>query len=192
MAGHELIAAQLAILAARLPAEAVEELADGLHQAYEDQLRRHGDPDIAAQTAIAEFGDAETVTAAFVRASPWRRTAMTLLATAPIMAAVWAATLVTGQAWTWPLPTPVKVLYGVALLTVVGMLITATLLPRAYQQTRVAVIVSASGLILLDGLMMIGALHFTTGPAWPLAAAIPASLIRVLAVVRALPSMLAR
>ncbi|MFG1969088.1 hypothetical protein ACGFJC_07180 [Nonomuraea fuscirosea] len=191
MAGHELIAAQLGILAVRLPAEAVEELADGLHEAYADQLRRHGDPDVAARAAIAEFGDAETVTAAFVRVSPWRRTALMLLATGPILAALWAATLITGQAWAWPLPTPVKVLYGVALLTVVGLLLAAALRPRVYRRTRLTVIAGALGLILLDGLMMTTALHFSTGPVWPLAAAVPASLIRLLAVVRALPPMLA-
>ncbi|MGW0196388.1 hypothetical protein [Nonomuraea sp. NPDC003201] len=189
MAGHELIAAQLDILAARLPAEAVEELADGLYEAYEDQQRRHGDPDVAARAAIAEFGDAETIMTAFGRASPWRRTALTLLVTRPIMAAIWAATLIAGQAWTWPVHTPIKVLYGVALLTVAGLLIAAALYPRAYHRTRVIVIAGALGLILLDGLMVTGALRFSTGPVWPLAAAIPASVIRVLAVVRGLPAM---
>jgi hypothetical protein len=63
MAGHPLIAAELEALAQRLPSQAVEELADGLAEAYEYQLHEHGDPAAAARAAIAAFGDADTVTA---------------------------------------------------------------------------------------------------------------------------------
>lgn len=60
MAGHHLIDAQLTVLATRLPAQAVEELADGLLEAYEARLA-DADPDVAARAAIAEFGDADTI-----------------------------------------------------------------------------------------------------------------------------------
>jgi hypothetical protein len=108
MAGHELIAAQLDILARRLPAQAVQELADGLAEAYEAQLAALGDPGAAARAAITEFGDAEVITAAFVRDSPWRRTAMALLATGPVMAALWAVTLISARMWTWPIAPPLR------------------------------------------------------------------------------------
>ncbi|GAA2208275.1 hypothetical protein GCM10009850_037330 [Nonomuraea monospora] len=191
MAGHELISAQLNILAERLPARAVEELADGLHESYEHHLRRHGDPGAAARAAIAEFGDAEAVTAAFVRASPWRRMALTLLATGPVMAAIWATALVSGQAWAWPLPAPVKILYGLALLTAVGVLAASALATHAYRQTRGAVTGAALGLILLDLSMVISVLALSPGPVWPVAIAVPASLLRILAVGRMLPAALA-
>jgi hypothetical protein len=88
MAEHELISTQLNILAVRLPAPAVDELADGLYEAYETQLAEHRDPDAAAHLALAQFGDADTVTAAFIRHSPWRRTALALLATGPLIGAL--------------------------------------------------------------------------------------------------------
>ena len=48
MTDHPLIATQLDVLAARLPTQSVDELADGLRQTYADQLTRQGDPDAAA------------------------------------------------------------------------------------------------------------------------------------------------
>ncbi len=191
MADHHLIAAQLHTLAARLPHQAVEELADGLHEAYDHHLRRHGDPDLAARQAIADFGDADTVTTAFVRASPWRRTALTLLATGPLMAAAWAPALITAHAWTWPIPLPIKALYGLALLTVAALLATATLTRRTYHRTRTATIAATSGLIVLDGLMVTAATVTVTEPAWPMAVATTASVVRILATLRTLPTALA-
>ncbi|QFY10162.1 hypothetical protein GBF35_29125 [Nonomuraea phyllanthi] len=188
MADHELISAQLAVLAARLPAQAVEELADGLQESYEHHLRCHGDSEVAARAAIAQFGDAEMITAAFVRASPWRRMNLALLATGPIMAAVWAAALLSGHAWDWPLPAPAKILYGVALLSAAIMLAFSALTTRNYRRMRRAVTSAAIGLILLDLVMMIAVLTLAPTLTWPMAIAIPASLLRVLAVGRTLPA----
>ncbi|GAA3814949.1 hypothetical protein GCM10022226_39720 [Sphaerisporangium flaviroseum] len=191
MAGHELISAQLDILGARLPAQAVDELADGLRESYEHHLSRHRDPEAAARAAIAEFGDAETVTAAFVHASPWRRLALKLLITGPIMAAVWATALLSGQAWAWPVPLPFKILYGLALVGVVGLLATAVMARHAYRRMRRAVTGAALALILLDLLMVTAVLTVSPGSLWPIAVAVPASLLRVLSVARTLPAAMA-
>lgn len=104
MAGHELIAAQISVLADRLPASAVEELVDGLQETYEARLDELQDPDAAARAAIAEFGDADTVTAAFFRQSPWRRVAVALLISGPFMGVAWGLSLVSTHAWNWPVP----------------------------------------------------------------------------------------
>ncbi|MEV0819955.1 hypothetical protein [Nonomuraea rubra] len=187
MAGHELIAAQIAVLARRLPAPAVEELSDGLEETYEAHLAELGDPDAAARAALAAFGDAETIAAAFVRASPWRRTARALLATGPLMAVIWAATLIAGQAWTWPIPWPVKLAFGVTLTAVAALLATAGLARGAYRRGRAATLAGMAGLVVLDGLMVTAALA-AAGWAWPTAAAISASVIRMVAAARALPA----
>ena len=188
MAGHNLITAQLDILAARLPAQTVQELADGLQEAYELHLDACGDPEQAARAAIAEFGDADTVTAAFLRESPWRRTALTLLLTGPLMAAIWAATLLTAGTWTWAVPFPAKLLYGAALVAIVCALVAVVREKRAYRRTRVAMIGSVLGLIVLDVLMLTVIAVMAPMPVWPMAVAVPASVIRILAVVRGLPA----
>ncbi|MFI6317565.1 permease prefix domain 1-containing protein [Nonomuraea sp. NPDC050556] len=191
MAGHELISAQLAILAARLPAQAVEELADGLHEAYEAQLDGH-DPDAAARAAIAEFGDAETITAAFFRDSPWRRMAVLLLATGPFMGLVWGLSLVSARAWNWPIPVGVRLTYGALLLAVAGTLLAVALERRAYRRARAATLAGAMGLMALDVAMLVAVVSVPSVALWPLLLAVPASLIRVLATLRALPPVLSR
>jgi hypothetical protein len=187
MACHELITAQLDILAARLPSQAVEELADGLEEAYERRLEEYGDSEMAAREAIAEFGDAETIMTAFFRYSPWRRTALVLLTTGPIMGAAWGTTLLTADAWAWPVPLPARILYGVALATIVTVLIVVIREKHAYRRTRPATIAGALGLIALDGLALIAIATMAPVPTWPMAIAVPASLIRILATVRGLP-----
>ena len=83
MAGHDLIDGYLTTLAARLPADAVDELADGLTETY----RRHLSTGVAARAAaaatVAEFGTPEVVVAAFVRQAPGRRLARLLLCWVP-------------------------------------------------------------------------------------------------------------
>ena len=56
---HEsgVIAEYLTALAAQLPTPVVEELADGLDQARQRYLREGLHPAVAADAAIAEFGD---------------------------------------------------------------------------------------------------------------------------------------
>ncbi|MFB4269662.1 hypothetical protein [Nonomuraea sp. GTA35] len=191
MAGHELIDAELALLARRLPNQAVEELADGLAEAYEAHLAALGEPGAAARAAIAEFGDAEVITAAFVRNSPWRRTAMALLATGPIMALLWGATLISAQMWTWPIAPPLRIAYGLALAATVLTLLGVVREKHAYRRTQSATLVAVSALILLDaGMLTAAVVSMPALPPWPLALAVPASLIRITLSVRALPPLL--
>jgi hypothetical protein len=192
VAGHELITAQLDILTTRLPPRAVEELADGLEEAYDRCLEVCGDPETAARAAIAEFGDADTVTAAFFHESPWRRTALALLATGPVMATAWGTALLTADAWTWPVPLSARILYGTALATIVALLVTVIREKHAYRRTRPVTVAAAVGLIILDGLALTMIATMATVPTWPLAIAVPASLIRILATIRALPTVLSR
>ncbi|HEX4811535.1 MAG TPA: hypothetical protein VFV66_02135 [Nonomuraea sp.] len=190
MAGHELIDAQLTLLARRLPAPAVEELADGLAEAYEAHLAALGEPDIAARAAIAEFGDADVITAAFVRVSPWRRTAMALLATGPIMALLWGPALISAQMWTWPITPPARIAYGLALAATVLILLSVVREKHAYRRTQTATLAAVIALILLDAGMLTAAAASVPLPPWPLALAALASLIRIIAAVRALPPLL--
>ena len=49
--------------------------------------------------------------AAFTRLSPARHAARRLLAAGPVVGGCWAAALITGRAWTWPVPATVRLLY---------------------------------------------------------------------------------
>ena len=194
MARHQLIAAQLATLTARLPAAAVCELvqlADGYDETFQTQLREHQSPDAAAAATIAQFGDADTITEAFVRHSPGRRLALRLLAPGPAMGLLRGATLVSQHAWNWPVPTPARVLYGAALLAVVATLIIALRDPRANRRTRLTTTGCAAGLLILDTLMLTAAAKLDAVPGWALSVAVAASLARITSVARALPAVLA-
>jgi hypothetical protein len=125
MPGPSLISDYLTVLSAQLPAEVVEELADGLDQTCHRYVRQGLDLDSAADAALAEFGEPDVVVAAFTRLSPARRAARRLLAAGPVAGACWAGALITGRAWTWPVPLAVRVLLGLVLIAVVGLLATA-------------------------------------------------------------------
>src|SRR5439155_14212061 len=77
VAGHHLIDGYVARIAGHLPAAVVDELADGLEATYERQLSDGLDVDTAAAATVAEFGDTDTVLAAFVEQSAGRRSART-------------------------------------------------------------------------------------------------------------------
>lgn len=123
MAEHPLIAAQLHSFHALLPGELAEELADGLHDTYQAQLDRVGDPDAAAHAAIIEFGDARAVTRAAWRESTLRRRAVLLLASGPALGAIWAAALLGQHAWAWQLPVAARAVVGTTLILIVTMLL---------------------------------------------------------------------
>ncbi|WP_327090360.1 hypothetical protein OIE66_06970 [Nonomuraea sp. NBC_01738] len=206
MVGHKLIEAELAVLSARLPAQAVDELADGLWETYRARLALHGDSDagesdLAAREAIAEFGDAELITTVFFRGSPWRQMVVTLLATGPVMAALWGGSLVAAQAWEWQIPFAMRMASGLVLLAIVATLLAVTRARRAYRRARGAAVSGAVALLMLDvgslialGLMMSPGLGAPGAPgaAWLLTAAAAASLARIILTLRALPSALSR
>ncbi|MCI0690300.1 MAG: hypothetical protein L0Y54_24135, partial [Sporichthyaceae bacterium] len=104
MASHQLIDAYLAELGARLPADTIDELADGLTETWQHHLRLGINPDQAARAAIAEFGTTQQINDAFVASAPGRRTARMLLATGPLAGICWGTSLITAKAWTWPIP----------------------------------------------------------------------------------------
>lgn len=189
MAGHDLINAHLAQLTHQLPAEAVEELADGLTETYEHHLTRGLDPTAAATAAIADFGDPDQITAAFVHHAPGRRTALALLATGPVLAMCWGPSLVLGHAWTWHIPLAAALAGGLALVTIVATLAVAAA-SHAYPRTRLAA-AGAIGLVLLDASVVAAVLFTAPALVWPMAIAIPASLIRLGLTSRALPRLLA-
>ncbi|GAA0939988.1 hypothetical protein GCM10009558_054310 [Virgisporangium aurantiacum] len=189
MAGHELIDDYLAELARRLPADAVDELADGLLETWHHRRAAGLPPRDAAQAAIEEFGTADQVVRAFVTHAPGRRTARWLLATGPLVGMLWGIGLVAAQVWTWPVPAEVGAAYAATLAAVVGLLAIAATATGSLRRTQLGA-VGGSGLVLLDLTMLATVLLAAPGPAWPMLAAIPASLIRVGLTARTLPVIL--
>ena len=189
MAGDELIDRYLAALRGRLSAETIEELADGLSEAHRRYRTTGLGPDAAARAAITEFGEPDVVVAAFVRQAPGRRAAVALLCSGPIIGGCWAMSLIVGQAWSWPLPPTVRMVFGFVLTTVIILLVLAATGRRSLRRTRLAV-VGALGLICLDAAAL--ATVALTAPAfvWPMALAVPGSLLRMTITVRAVPLMI--
>jgi hypothetical protein len=189
VAGHHLIDAYLAAAARRLPAPAVDELADGLAEIYHRQRSSGLEPDPAAAAAVAEFGDLDLVLAAFVQQSPGRRIARTLLCSGPAVGTCWGAALVAGDAWTWPIPVPVRLAFGTALLAVVALLAVAATTRRNYRWTRAGA-VGGIALIVLDVAAVTTVLAVAPDFAWPTAVAGLASLTRIVWTTRAVPRII--
>ena len=191
MAEPSLIRNYLAHLSGHLPAQIVEELADGLDQTHQHYLGQGLDVDAAAEAAIAEFGEPDVIAAAFTRASPARRAARRLLATGPIVGACWGAALVTGRAWTWPIPAGARILFGMALITVVGLLAAAAV-GKQYRSVGRAGTAGCAGIAALDAAMLI--FVALAGPAlvWPLILAVAVSAIRITFTARTLRPVLMR
>jgi hypothetical protein len=149
VASHPLIDTHLADLARRLPADAVDELADGLTETWHHHVATGRPPADAARAAIAEFGNAEQIAEAFVTNCPGRRTARILLGTGPFVGLCWGASLLTARAWEWPIPTPAAVAAAVTLLAVVAALITSATSRRSYRRARLGA-AGGIGLVALD------------------------------------------
>lgn len=189
MAGHQLIDHHLAVLAQRLPADTVEELADGLIETWHHHRDAGLAPDQAAHAAIAEFGTPEQITRAFVAQAPGRRTARQLLATGPVVGACWGASLIDARAWNWPIPGAAAALFGLALLAVVAVLLASATSRRSYRRTRLGT-AGGLGLVVLDAAMIAAGLLVAPTLVWPMAVAIPASLARIGLILRHLPANL--
>lgn len=181
MASDPLIFAQLQTLQRRLPADQFDELADGLEETYQAHLRQAADPVTAARRAIAEFGDADTVTAAICRAAAWRRGATALLLTGPVLGSIWAATLLTQQAWSWSLPMPARLFAGIALLATIALLLTAHRERRTYRRGQLAAILAFAALIVLDTAACLVVIRHTPHATPVLLAALAASVLRAAA-----------
>ena len=190
MAGHVLIDAHLVELRRRLPANRFDELADGLAETYEHHLREGLNPATAASKAIADFGTVEQIIAAFTENAPGRQTALALLASGPVVGGCWAASLITAQAWTWPLPLVAPAAFGVTLFATVALLAIVATTATSYLRTRLAAI-SGIATIALDIALLFAAIRIAPALVWPMALAVPASLARIAYTTRAVPRIIA-
>ena len=189
MPGPGLIGDYLTALSAQLPAPVVEELADGLGQTRQYYLNQGLDPDAATGAALAEFGPPQVIVAAFTRVSPARRTARRLLATGPVVGACWAAALLTSRAWTWPVPTAGRVLFGVVLISVIGLLATAAFGSK-YRSVGRAGAAGCVGITAFDAAMLITVTLALPAVIGPMTLALAASAARLIFTARALRPVL--
>lgn len=168
----------LAGLHRRLPAPIAEEAAAGLLETYQHHLAAGAGDQEAARAALAEFGDLAMVAYDFTRQAPGRRAARLLLATGPVVGACWAAALIGGRAWTWPVPATARLAFGAVLLLAVLALLAAATSQHSYQRTRLAIL--ASPVILALDVTAVAAV-LLTAPAltWTLGAAVTVSLGRI-------------
>ena len=141
-----LITGYLSGLHRRLPAALANEAAAGLLETYEHYLASGAAEHEAARAALAEFGDLTLVVGEFTRQAPGRRAARLLLATGPVAGSCWAAALILGRAWTWPVPAAVRLGFGAALLLAVAGLAAAATSRHSYRRTKLA---AAASLIIL-------------------------------------------
>jgi hypothetical protein len=185
-----LISDYLAVLAAQLPAQLVEELADGLGQTCQHYLSQGLDADAAAAAALAEYGEPSVIVAAFTRLSPARRAARRLLVTGPAVGACWGAALITGRAWNWPLPVVARLLFGMVLLSVIGLLVVAAF-GRRYRSVGRAGAAGCVGITALDATMLITVTLAAPVLIWPMFLAIAASAARLTFTARTLRPVLA-
>ncbi len=186
-----LISDYLAELSAQLPAPIVAELADGLDLTHRHYLEQGLSPDAAAKAALAEFGDPQAVVAAFTQASPARRAARRLLATGPMVGACWATALIINRAWTWPVPIGMRILLGMALITVIGLLAAAAF-GRRYRPAARAGTAACMGITALDATMLIAIMFAVPSVMWPVIVAVAASVARITFTARTLAASVSR
>jgi hypothetical protein len=184
-----LISTYLAALSARLPAPVVEELAGGLDETRQRYLDQGLDPDAAASAALAEFGDPDVIMAAFIRLSPARRAARRLLAAGPVVGGCWGLVLAGGRAWTWPVPVAGRVLFGAALLSVIGLLAAAAF-GREYRSVRRAGAAGCLGMTAVDTAMLLAVTLAMPTLIWPVILAAAASAARLTFIARTLRPVL--
>lgn len=185
MAEAGVIMDYLTALAAQLPAPVVEELADGLDQTCQRYLNQGLRAQAAAEAAIAEFGAPEDILARFTRLSPARQAARKLLASGPVVGGCWAIALITGRAWSWPVPVAARLLLGIALAGSIGLLITAAFGTK-YRSIRRAGTAGCAGITALDTTMLVTAALVLPAVSWPAILAIAASAARLTFAARAL------
>ena len=169
-----LISDYLAELSADLPGRIVEELADGLDETYHRYLSEGMETEMAARAAVTEFGEPRVIVADFTDASHGRRTARRLLAAGPVVGMCWAVVLITARAWQWPVPIAPRVLFGVALITVIGLLVTAAV-GRRYRSVCRAAAAGCAGTAILDAAMVGTVLVAAPALVWPVALAVALS-----------------
>lgn len=183
-----LISSYLSVLAAQLPASIVEELADGLTETHRSYLRQGLPPDLAARSAVAEFGDPQLIVAGFTRVNPARRAARRLLGIGPAVGACWLAALLTSRAWA--VPAPARVVTILTLAAVIALLATSAL-GRRYRLAARTGAAGFLGVIALDASLIAGVALAGVPLTWVLALAMAASAARICYAARALRPALA-
>jgi hypothetical protein len=178
MAQSRVIRGYLAELSAQLPAPIVAELADGLDQTHRRYLGHGLSTDAAATAAVAEFGEAQVVIAAFTAASPARRAARRLLVTGPGVGACWGTALIIDRAWTWPVPIDAPIVLGIALITAIGLLAAAAFGSR-YRSVGRAGAAGCLGITALDATMLAVIMLAAPAVIWPVIVAVSASVARL-------------
>jgi hypothetical protein len=191
MAEPRLIRSYLAVLAAQLPAPIVEELADGLTETHRSYLRQGLAPDRAAESAVAEFGEPRAIVAEFARVNPARRAARRLLGIGPVVGACWTVALITSRAGSWPVPLLARILIGLALVAIIGLLAAAALSTR-YRLAARAGIAGCIGIATLDAVLITGAALADASLTWVMVGAMVASTARIAFAARSLVPALAR
>jgi hypothetical protein len=181
----------LAGLRRRLPAPIAEEAAAGLLETYEHHLASNAGDQEAARAALAEFGDLAMVAREFTRQAPGRRAARLLLATGPVAGSCWAAALISGRAWTWPVPATARLAFGAVLLLAVLTLLAAATSQHSYQRTRLAMLASPV-ILALDMTAVAAALLTAPALTWTLDAAVAVSLGRIAFTAWTLPRLATR
>jgi hypothetical protein len=131
------------------PRPIADEAADGLIEAYEQHRAAGTGDQEAARAALAEFGELGLVVGEYTRQAPGRRAARLLLATGPAAGLCWALALITGRAWTWPVPATARLGFGAALLLTAALLLAAATSRHSYHRTRLTA--AASPLLLAPG-----------------------------------------
>ena len=168
-----------------------EEAAAGLLETYERHLATDASDQEAAHAALAEFGDLATVAGEFTRQAPGRRAARQLLATGPMAGACWAAALITGRAWTWPVPATARLAFGAVLLLAVLTLLTAATSQHSYQRTRLTMLASPV-ILALDATAVAAVVLAAPALTWALDAAVAVSLGRIAFTACTLPRLATR
>ena len=185
MAEASVITDYLTALSAQLPAPVVEELADGLDQTCQRYLDQGLTPAAAARASLAEFGAPEVILAHFARLSPARQAARRLLASGPVVGGCWATALITGRAWSWPVPVAARLLLGIALASIICLLATAAFGTK-YRSIRRTGTAGCAGITALDTTMLVTAVLVLPAVAWPAILAMAASAARLTFAARAL------
>jgi hypothetical protein len=189
MAESGVIGDYLTVLSAQLPAPVVEELADGLDETCQRYRDLGLEPDAAVEAAVAEFGDPRVILTAFTRMSPARRAARRLLATGPAVGGCWGIALIASRAGSWPVPIVARLLLGIALMSVIGLLAAAAF-GKKYRSVGRAGAAGCVGMTALDTAMLLIAAFAFPVVIWPTMMAAAASTIRLTFTIRTLRPLL--
>ena len=127
---------------------------------------------------MAEFGNPQLVLAEFTRAHPARRAARRLLGTGPVVGGCWAVALVTGRAWTWPVPVMARIMPGLALVAIIVLLAVAAL-SVPYLSAARAGTAGCIGIVVLDTAMIICVIVADPAVTWAAVLAVAASAGRL-------------